>query len=581
MKKTGGLFTTAYLFLMFCVYPFYMKEGYVDIGEAKYKFFLYGSLGMIGILCVILLLSIGRSVYGSFLGKRTCLPGLEKISVSSTDAFVCLYLASVSVSSVFSKFRQTAIWGTEGWHIGLVLWAVLCGVYFLISRLWKKEVLIRTAAVIASAVVFLLGILDSFSFYLIPLDVREAGFISTLGNINWFCGYLSVLAPVGICSWFFERSECGDLHKKRKILRKAAGIFYTLLAFSVGLCQGSNGIFLWFGGLFFVLLWIGAAKRVWLANWFFMVFLWGLSAQIIRLLRLIFPGRYNYELDNLCGYFTGNSLSLWIGAAGFIIYLLLRRSFIRMEEGIGQRQSEEETEPRQKEKESYKNQVEKAAAKEKKKEKDISCMRRKRIRGVLIILSAAGILGWVILSAVHTWTGRFGFLDAGLFVWNESWGNGRGAALKAGFSMFREMSPIQKLIGVGPDCFADYAYSIGEVAAELRSYFGASRLTNAHCEIATSLINTGILGTMLYMGIFWSFIRRCFKCGAGNSMFYMPAVCVICYLSHNLVSFAQVLNLPFVVLVMAMGESMLRSSYDRSPSHWSDRCCTDEDVIQE
>lgn len=518
MKKVGGLFITAYLLLMFCVYPFYMKEGYVDIGEAKYEFFLYGSLGMIGILCVILFLYIGRSVYESFLGKRTYLPAWEKISVSSTDVFVCLYLAAVSVSSVFSKFRQVAIWGTEGWHIGLVLWAVLCGGYFLISRLWKKEVRIWIVAVAASAAVFILGILDSFSFYLIPLDIREAGFISTLGNINWFCGYLSVIAPIGICGWFFGESEFTDLHRKKKMLKQSGAILYTVLAFAVGLCQGSNGIFLWFGGLFFVLLWIGAAKREWLANWFFMVFLWGLSAQIIRFLRLVFPGRYNYELYNLCGYFTGNNLSLWIGAAGLVVYLILRRNFIKIEGG-------------------------------------------RRIRKLLILLAIVIVLGWILLSVVHTRTGRFGFLDAGLFLWNENWGNGRGAALKAGVMMFREMSAGQKLIGIGPDCFADYAYSIGEVAAELRGYFGASRLTNAHCEIVTSLINTGVLGTLFYLGIFLSFIARCFKYGNGNFMFYMPAVCVIGYLCYNLVSFVQVLNLPFVVLVIAMGESMLRSEW--------------------
>ena len=49
-KKAGNLFTTAYLLLIFGVYPFYMKEGYVDIGKAKYHFFLYSSLAAVGIL---------------------------------------------------------------------------------------------------------------------------------------------------------------------------------------------------------------------------------------------------------------------------------------------------------------------------------------------------------------------------------------------------------------------------------------------------------------------------------------------------------------------------------------------------
>ena len=51
--KAGNLFTTAYLLLIFCIYPFYMKEGYVDIWESKYHFFLYSSLAALLILAIL------------------------------------------------------------------------------------------------------------------------------------------------------------------------------------------------------------------------------------------------------------------------------------------------------------------------------------------------------------------------------------------------------------------------------------------------------------------------------------------------------------------------------------------------
>ncbi len=38
LKAAGELFCSAYLLLMFGIYPFYMENGYVDIGEAKYLF---------------------------------------------------------------------------------------------------------------------------------------------------------------------------------------------------------------------------------------------------------------------------------------------------------------------------------------------------------------------------------------------------------------------------------------------------------------------------------------------------------------------------------------------------------------
>ena len=49
-------------------------------------------------------------------------------------------------------------------------------------------------------------------------------------------------------------------------------------------------------------------------------------------------------------------------------------------------------------------------------------------------------------------------------------------------------------------------------------------------------------------GIFVTFVYRCFKKGKEQPLLYIPAVCVVCYFAHNLVSFAQVINYPYVFL---------------------------------
>lgn len=523
IKKAGSLFVTAYLLLIFGIYPFYLKEGYVDVGEGKYEFFLYCSLGALFIFAILALCDLGQSVYVRFRNKEAYLIEWEKIKISSTDVLVLMYLAVCSLSAVYSDFRKEAVWGVEGWRMGLVVMAVLCGLYLFISRYWDGTKIVWIVAGVCSAAVFLLGILDSFSFYLIPLPIREAGFISTLGNINWFCGYLSVLAPVGICFWFFREKSVEENRFKSFMLWAVCPGVYTVIAFMAGLCQGSNSVFLWFGGLFFVLLWISAGNKKQLAGWFFLLFLWGVSAQLIRLMRIFFPGRYNYELNNLCGFFTETSISSWIALIALIGYAVMR----------------------------YLSKRDKAL-------RASECQKAGKVRGFLIGTLLGIILLWAILSAVNTWTRWSGFLDAGLFFWDENWGNGRGMAIKAGLEMLREMPLGKKLIGVGPDCFANYAYSVDEIAAGLREKFGASRLTNAHCELLTSLVNVGILGTLCYVGIFISFVGRCMKMGTERSLLYVPAVCAVCYLCHNVISFAQVLNLPFVILVIAMGERMLK-----------------------
>ncbi len=515
LKKAGNLFITAYLVLIFGIYPFYMNEGYVDIGKAKYHFLLYCSLGAVGILALIGVLAAGKRIYEGISGRGTQAvhsgkaPGALRYRVSLTDLFVALYAVELAASYLVSDYRQEALWGTEGWYMGLVLQLTLCTLYFLISRLWDRTPLVFHVSCAASCMVFLLGILDRFSIYLIPLEIRQSDFISTLGNINWFCGYLSVLAPIGICRFLFG---------KKPGSRILYG-FYTAVAFMAGFCQGSDSVFLFFGALFYILLWIAIKKGKWLRDYFLLFSVWGFSAQAVRFVRYCLPQAYNYDTDNLCAHLTSSDFMLWVGLislGGYFLLLLLIR----------------------------------------KREKLWLGRREQRIihRGMAGMLLGAAAL-WIFIALVNTRTGIPGLEGKGLFVLDENWGNGRGAAMISAIEMFQEMPVIHKFLGAGPDCFSVFAYSLPRVAARLNENFGSSRLTNAHNELLTCLVNLGVSGVCLLVGIMVSFVRRCMREGKENDVYYILAVCVICYFVHNMVSFAQVLNFPFLFMLFGMAEN--------------------------
>ena len=38
-EEAASLLLSAYLFIMFCMFPFYMRSGYMEIGKDKYDFF--------------------------------------------------------------------------------------------------------------------------------------------------------------------------------------------------------------------------------------------------------------------------------------------------------------------------------------------------------------------------------------------------------------------------------------------------------------------------------------------------------------------------------------------------------------
>lgn len=509
LKKTANLFASAYLLIFFCVYPLYMPDGYENIGEDKYGFFLYVSAAALIIMgiCGILYLIMRLSENGP--DKRAYLVDWDRVSL--TDLLVLLYAVTVFWSYIFTDYRKEALWGTDGWYIGCVFLLLLCGLYFQISRMWDGNEKIFTAMTAVSAIVFLLGICNRFSFYPIPLSLTAPEFISTLGNINWYCGYLSVTAPFGIGMFV--------LGKQKKVL---LGI-YVVITFMTAFSQGADSVFLWFAALFLLLLWICLKKREWMKNWVLLVFLWSASSQLIRLMRYFFPGKYNYDADNFCGYCTDSSLMLWIMAGAAFLYVIT---------GI----------------------------------KELSFPKKSRtvIKKILpgMIFSAAA--GWLILSLINTKWGLPLLKDKSLFILNNNWGNGRGAAFHAGISIFRELPFLHKLFGIGPDCFSAFAYSMPEISVMLHECFGGSRLTNAHNELLTGLVNTGILGAGFYFGILLSFVLKCMKRAEEDSGFYIFVLCAVCYLVHNVISFAQILNLPFLFIIMGMGSKKLRGYVDKS-----------------
>lgn len=511
MKKATSLFTTAYLLIIFCIYPFYMQNGYQDIGEAKNRFFLYISMAAAGIMGICSLLYLLARFASKEPDRNSWL--IDWDGVSTTDLLVLVYGTVVFLSYVFTEYKDEALWGTEGWYIGCVLLLLLCFLYFFISRMWDGNIKVLYALPAASSIVFLLGICNRFSVYPIFTEVTLPEFISTLGNINWYCGYLSVTAPIGIGMFVLSEKESAPKWKKW-----LWGI-YTVITFLSAFSQGSDSIFLWFGALFFAFLWISLEKKEWLKNWMFLAILWSVSAQIIRIMRHILPGKYNYEGNNLCGYFTASSISLWILAAAAVFYGIISTG----------------------------------------KFKEPKIIRK----GLLAILfSICGL--WCALSVINTawgipWLKEREALQA-FFLFDRNWGHGRGAACITGACIFRKLPPVHKLLGAGPDCFSRYAYTMPELSAMLYESFGSARLTNAHNELLTTLVNLGILGVGSYFGIFILFIKKCMKKGRENPVLYLLATGMVCYFAHNMVSFAHVLNLPVLFLFLGMGEKICREN---------------------
>ncbi len=498
VKKIAGLVTSAYLIMILVISPFYAPEGYVDIGMHKFLIFKGASIVCMGAL-------VPAAV---FLFVRKWRESQVKLSV--TDICVLLYGMSVMVSYACSTWKGTAFWGEDGWYMGLFSQLVFVAGYFAVSRFATHIQAWYVVSMVVSAAVFLLGLLNRFSIYPFDMEGANPGFISTLGNINWFCSYWVVLFPIGLTAYW---NGFGNTK-----LKKAALIVYILLGFMTGIAQGSSSGFLALCAVCFMLFLLSFQSGEKLLRLFELLILFAVSTLLLSILINQFPEHFNYHNA------IGDRLTTYAVGAGFfaavvVVYAVLRY-FV--------------------------------------KQRKFKVSRLRVIRNavaVFIILVVTGI-GALFLYYSRNPGSVTGSSAAGVFVIDSDWGNGRGTTWYAGTEGFVTMSAAQKIVGVGPDCFYNYVYTKPQIAEKLYEEFGEARLTNAHNEWLTVLVNTGVCGLTAYAASFITAIYRYGKAGNRKAILMIGAVCLLSYTVHNMVSFQQVICTPLAFLIMGMCEKL-------------------------
>lgn len=439
----------------------------MGIGKAKAMFFIYGS----GFFLLLIFLTF---VLKLIVNKEKPTGKTFKKS----DYFMILFGISVWIASSMCKDKKVAFWGEEGWHTGLIFYLLICFMYLMISEAEINLQKLLGPILLTAFVINVIGILDRFSVYVLPLKQRDPAYLSTMGNINWFCGYLSVLLPLG-CGLFV-------MTKKKTVL---LGI-YAFVGFLLCLSQGGASVFIILLAMFSGLLLLSFSENQKLMKIEILIYLFCLAAQILRFIRYLFPEAYNYETDNVCDLLTSTGTTVYLAAAVFIIFSLWKR--IKLE----------------------------------------------RIKKILIYFAVlSGIIG-------VAYTFLRGFDDA--------WGNGRGFIWKFSLKLWLSEPFSNKLWGVGPDGYRSYAYGQSELIPMLRGYFGNDVLSNAHNELLTMLIQFGIFGIAVFCGFFVSYLLELRELDDTDGLKSVILICISSYLMHNMVSFTHVLNLPFLILLMAL-----------------------------
>ena len=495
----------AYLLLQIVVFPFYAPQGYVEIGISKYNFFKVS-----GILCMVI-------VFPAIVVYLPCVllkykKQKQRISFTLTDKAVLFYGLAVLLSFACTAWKEEAVWGAEGWYMGLFSQLMFLVIYFLVSRFTENIKAWYQLLLAVSFVVFLHGILNCFSVYPVRMEGSIPGFISTLGNINWFCSYWMVVFPIGLVLYWIGEEEA--------VWKKAALIVYVITGFATGVVQGSSSAFLALGAMFLTLLLLSFESSGKLLRWIELGIYFSVSLLLLGAIQGVFPRALNYE-NAIEKWLTNYRVAFCIFSFMIILYAAAHYLFQKKELQI-----------------------------------ERICFIQKAI--VVLLFSAV-----VVIAVLTVYYNFFNHADtdskiAQAFVIDEAWGNGRGTTWRTGVEAFAAMPVWNKLVGVGPDCFYLYAYVQPDIAARLYSVFGNARLTNAHNEWLTVLVDTGILGMISYAAIFLTAIYGQIKKGKEKNILLVCAVCMISYTVHNMISFQQVICTPIMFILIGLGENLYK-----------------------
>lgn len=503
---------------------------YFRIGDTKYILFRNAAFLCLGLWVIVETASFcaglpGRIRAGRKNGMRrgaeTGAAKKRKMRFCSMDIWMLSYAGCVILSALCSGYGKTAWLGYRDWYMGAASQLLFVGIYFLVSRYYKGQkypLYLGEAALLAVAA---LGLLNRVKIDPLRLfvaygenDWEYSHMLSTVGNINWLCGYLGMALVIPMARFLEgptmqgeqdrgEQSKMQDFQGTQKngkwyqiksdsIVRITPLYLLNVLGLVLLCIQGSD---------------TGPA----------------LAAAFLILSALLGFRDLNY---------LRKGLALTGGAA---VGILVMAYFISLRESIG-------ATPYDGSSHAilawsgwwYVAGIAFAAA------VALRGIGRVRKTGTGIpkrFLKGAGIL---LVAAVVGLTAAY-LLRHPV---GDQFGTGRGGLWRTAWEGFENASPMQKLIGAGPDCFAETL----DTTITSVGHWKDSVYANAHNEWLNQLVNIGVLGTLCYAGIFLSGARR-----YRGQIIGIFAVTI--YLINSLVSFQQVLNAPMLFLLLGICES--------------------------
>lgn len=511
-RDYGQTVAAVWLFMILAILPLYMQDGMNRIGDAKYLFFRNVSILFFAVAAVIFVVSGLRRLSGRTKSLQ------EKFEWSAVDICVLAFGAASLISCCLSDYFSTALWGYQDWYMGLIVQLLMIGGYFCVSRFYRREGWVEAGILLSAFVVSLVGVLNRFE--LDPLNVfsgmdrydwNRANLLSTIGNINWYCGYLSVVVPLLAAVYWSWRGYWGG----RAVL--GIGLCSGLTALFI---QGSDSGYVALAVMILVLMFGSLGYRERRLRFLEILMMLPLACLIINIIAEVMGVGLFLPNGSRVADIVYSPIWILVLVLLLVCYILSTICKHRMSEGRWG--------------------------------KNIT-----RIAGIVVLFLAAVVVLVFTACQISDEIWR-SFGELSLLRFEDDWGSGRGFLWRVTWQSFWDGDILQKLFGAGPDCYAEYMYHHTSMEMHVSGQFQGAIFANAHNEWLTMLLNEGIIGVAAYIGFFLTAFVRFFRRVDIHPGLMAGALAVAVYCANSLFSFQQVVSTPLIFLVIGACEACCR-----------------------
>lgn len=172
---------------------------------------------------------------------------------------------------------------------------------------------------------------------------------------------------------------------------------------------------------------------------------------------------------------------------------------------------------------------------------DLFICKLQKVYIILFLVFLAALAVFLILANT-LWAERLPGTLGAVAVFSPSWGSDRGAEWISFWQMFRQASPLQKLIGCGSGSLADWDRA--------NRLFADAVTDSAHNEYLHYLLTGGILGLGGYLAVLVLAIRSVWT--KPSHLRSALALGVYCYAVQALVNLAQPFTTPLFFAILAL-----------------------------